>query len=94
MLMQWGIVHIVDVKGAFLYGEFKDGEKYLKVLLGFEQFYGDGTALLLKKMLYGLKQVAMVFYRKLLTAALNIGLMQSSANPCLFYKWMQGKLLL
>lgn len=27
MLMQRGIAHIVDVKGAFLYGEFKDGKK-------------------------------------------------------------------
>jgi hypothetical protein len=27
MLMQGGIAHVVDVKGAFLYGEFEDSEK-------------------------------------------------------------------
>jgi hypothetical protein len=27
MLMQGGIAHVIDVKGAFLYGEFEDGEK-------------------------------------------------------------------
>jgi hypothetical protein len=32
MLMQGKIAHVVDVKGAFLYGEFEDGEKiYIKI---------------------------------------------------------------
>jgi hypothetical protein len=53
MLMQSGIAHIVDVKGAFLYGEFEDGEKiYIKILLGFKGFYLSNTVLLLKKTLY------------------------------------------
>jgi hypothetical protein len=48
MLMQGGIAHVVDVKGAFLYGEFKDGKKiYIKILLGFEKFYSNNTVLLL-----------------------------------------------
>ncbi len=64
MLMQGGIAHVVDVKGAFLYGEFKNGEKiYIKILLGFEQFYPSNTVLLLKKTLYEFKQAAMAFYR-------------------------------
>jgi hypothetical protein len=84
MLMQGGIAHVVDVKGAFLCGEFKDGEKiYIKIPLGFEQFYPSDTVLLLKKMLYGLKQAAMAFYRKLLAATKNIGLTKSTADPCL-----------
>jgi hypothetical protein len=75
MLMQGGIAHVVDVKGAFLYGEFKDGKKvHIKVSLGFEESYDRDTALLLKKTLYGLKQAAMAFYRKLLAAMANIGL--------------------
>jgi hypothetical protein len=57
MLMQSGIAHVVDVKGAFLYGKFEDGKKiYIKIPLGFEKFYSSDTVLLLKKMLYGLKQ--------------------------------------
>ncbi len=48
MLMQNGIAHVVDVKGAFLYGEFEDGEKiYIKISLGFEEFYPRDTVLLL-----------------------------------------------
>jgi hypothetical protein len=37
---------IVEVKGAFLYGEFKDGEViYMKVPRGFEKFYPDDVVL-------------------------------------------------
>jgi hypothetical protein len=93
--MQGGIAHVVDVKRAFLYGEFEDGEKvHIKVPLGFEVFYDKHTALLLKKILYGLKQAAMAFYRKLLAATANIRLKRSSANPCLYYKWVDGRLVI
>ncbi len=55
MLMQGGIAHVVDVNGAFLYGEFEDCKKNnIKILLGFEAFYLSSTVLLLKKTLYGL----------------------------------------
>ncbi len=57
---------------------------YLKIPLGFEEFYSSDMALLLKKTLYGLKQAAMAFYRKLLAATANIGLKRSSADPCLY----------
>ncbi len=78
MLTQGRIAHVVDVKGAFLYGEFEDGEKiYIKIPLGLEQFYPSDTVLLLKKTLYGLKQGAMALYRKLLAATKNIGLTRS-----------------
>jgi hypothetical protein len=95
MLMQGGIAHVVDVKGAFLYGKFEDGKKvHIKVPLGFKEFYDSDTALLLKKTLYGLKQAAIAFYRKLLAATPNIGLKQSSEVPCLYYKWVEGKLVI
>jgi hypothetical protein len=88
MLMQSGIAHVVGVKGAIIYGEFEDREKiYIKIPLGFKGFYPSDTVLLLKKMLYGLKQAAMAFYRKLLAAMQNIRLKRSTANPCLYYKW-------
>jgi hypothetical protein len=91
MLMCSGTAHAVDVKGAFLYGEFEDGEKdYIKIPLGSEEFYDHNTVLLLKKTLYGLKQATMAFYRKLLAATANIGLKCSTADPCLYYKWVEG----
>jgi hypothetical protein len=95
MLASGGIAHVVDVKGAFLHGKFEDGEKiYIKIPLGFEEFYYDDIVLLLKKCLYGLKQVAMAFYRKLLAAASKIGLKRSSADPCLYYKWEEKRLVI
>jgi hypothetical protein len=36
----------------------------------------------------------MAFYTKLLAAASKIGLKQSSADPCLYYKWEGGKLVI
>ncbi len=87
MLASGSIAHVVNVKGAFLHGKFNNGEKiYIKIPLGFEEFYDDEPVLLLKKCLYGLKQAAMAFYRKLLAAASKIGLKCSSADPCLYYK--------
>jgi hypothetical protein len=58
---------IVDVKGMFLHGEFKDGKViYTKVPRGFEKFYPDDMVLKLKKCIYRLKQAAMAFWRQLL----------------------------
>ncbi len=88
MLASSSIAHVVDVKGAFLYGKFSNGEKiHIKIPLGFEEYYNKDKVLLLNKCLYGLKQAAMAFYRKLLAATSNIGLKCSSADPCLYYKW-------
>jgi hypothetical protein len=91
MLASGGIAHVADVKGAFGHGKVEDGEKiYIKIPLGFEEFYDNVTVLLLKKCLYGLQQAVIAFYRRLLAAATKIGLKHSSADPCLYYKWEGG----
>jgi hypothetical protein len=95
MLASGGIAHVVDVKGAFLYGKFSNREKInIKIPLRFEEFYNKDKVLLLKKCLYGLKQAVMAFYRKLLAASSNIGLKRSSADPCLYYKWEGERVVL
>ena len=39
-------VHLVDVNGALLLGQFKPEEKiYMKIPLGFEKFYPSGGLL-------------------------------------------------
>jgi hypothetical protein len=49
------LAHVVDVKGAFLHGEFDDGEIiHIKVPQGFMKHFSEGSVLLLKKCLYGL----------------------------------------
>jgi hypothetical protein len=95
MLMQAGIANVMDVKRAFLYGEFEDSEKiYIKFPLRFEKFYLSDTVLLLKKTLYSIKQAVMAFYRKLLVSMQNIGLKRSMADTCLYYKWERGSLVI
>ncbi len=89
------LAHVVDVKGAFLHGEFEDGEIiHLKVPQGFEKHFPKGSVLLLLKCLYGLKHAAKAFWRQLLRAATNMGLKLSTADPCLYYKWVDGRLIM
>lgn len=62
MLLAYWYAILVDVKGAFLNGEFTNGEKiYMKVPKGMEKHYPPNVVLLLLKCLYGLKQAAMAF---------------------------------
>ncbi len=50
MLASCSIADVDNIKGAFCHGKFEDGEKiYIKIQLGFEEFYDDNTVLLLKK---------------------------------------------
>ena len=87
-------IHVVDVKGAFLHGEFEDGEIiHMKIPQGFEKHFPEGSILLLKKCLYGLKQAAKAFRRQLLRAANAMGLKQSTADPCLYFKWVDGDVM-
>jgi hypothetical protein len=89
MVMAEVSAHVVDVKGAFLHGEFDDGEViHKKVLQGFEKHFPEGNVLLLKKCLYGLKHAAKAFWRQLLRAASAMGLKQSTLDPCLYYVMM------
>ncbi len=87
ILARCGIAHVINVKGAFLSGKIKeDGEK---ITSRYHWDLGNSRMPILfyclKKCLYGLKQAATAFYRKLLVAASNIGLKRSSANPCRYY---------
>jgi hypothetical protein len=80
--------HVMDVKGAFLTGEFGNGEKlYMHVPQGFETFYPGNVVLLLKKTIYGLKQSAKRFWLRLLEVVRFLEFMRSVADPCLYYKW-------
>jgi len=85
------IAHVVDVKGAFLHGDFEEDKKiHMKILRGFGKLFPERSMILLKKCLYGLKQATEAFWRKLLRAAQAMGLLRSHADPCLYYKWVEG----
>jgi len=95
MIMASMLAHVVDVKGSFLHGEFEDKEViHMKVPQGFEKNLSEGSDLLLLKCLYGLKQAAKAFWRQLLRAVSAMGLKRSAADPCLYYKWVNGRLVM
>jgi hypothetical protein len=49
MIMASMLAHVVDVKGAFLHGEFEDGEIiHMTIPQGFEKHFPEGCVLLLK----------------------------------------------
>jgi hypothetical protein len=53
---------LVDMKGAFMCGHFKNGEEiYMEVPEEFEEFYGAYALLLLLQTIFGLRQAAMQF---------------------------------
>ena len=76
MLMANWQAWVVDVEGAFLHGEFDQGEEiHAEVPQGFERYY-DPTEwlLLLLKAAYRLKQAAMMFWKELVKAMKHMGL--------------------
>jgi hypothetical protein len=57
-------VGLIDVQGAFLCGNFKDGEEiYMEVPVGFERFYPNNVLLLLLQTTHGLRQAARALWR-------------------------------
>ncbi len=62
MVMASMVAHIVNVKGAFLHGEFEDGEKvHMAIPHGIEKHFPEDSVILLMKCLYRLKQTARAF---------------------------------
>jgi hypothetical protein len=95
MIMANMLAHVVDVKGAFLHGKFEDKEIiHMKIPQGFEKHFPEESVLLLLKCLYGLKQATKAFWRQLLRAAGAMGLKQSTADPCLYFKWVNRWLVM
>jgi len=96
MLMASWYAHMLDVKGAFLHGTFDNGEKvHMDVPQGFERWYDPRLyVLLLLQTLYGTKQAAMAFWRKLLQCFRSMGYERSKIDPCLYFKWTAMGLVL
>jgi hypothetical protein len=95
-IMAGNPIHVIDVRAAFLNGEFEDGETiYMVVPLGFEQYYDPKTTiLLLVRTLYGLVQAAIAFWHKLVLAFAKIGFKRSKADPCVFCNWTKAGIVI
>ena len=96
MIMAKYCGELMDVKGAFLLGEFGQEENiYMQVPQGFEKFYNPfTTVLLLLKTIYGLKQAAYAFWRKLVEAFWAMEYERCKGDPCLYFKWVNEFLIM
>ena len=93
MVMAGWYCKLLDVKGAFLHGEFDKGQKiYMVVPEGFKEYYALNVVLLLLKMLYGLKQAACAFWQQLLMALKEMNYNRSKADPCLYFVWTSERI--
>ena len=89
-VMAGWIPQLVDVRRAFLHGEFEGKDKmYMKVPQGFEKRYGRGVVLMLLKVIYGTKQAASSFRLLLQSVYLKLSYKRSNADPCMFDKWSE-----
>jgi hypothetical protein len=77
------LVHQLDVKTAFLYGDL-DKVLYMQQPPGCSD--GSGRVWRLLKSLYGLKQAPRQWHHKLKSVLENLGYVQSLHDPALFYR--------
>jgi Reverse transcriptase (RNA-dependent DNA polymerase) len=88
---EW-VAEIVDVEGAYLQGEFTEGEEiHIEVPQGFEGYYDEDYVLKRNVPLYGMKQAASCFYKKLVKAVKKRNYERSKADPCLYFTWKDGR---
>ena len=86
MIMAMWAAYLLDVKGAFLHGQFRNGEEiYSEIPDGFQKEYDPKHWLwYLLKTCYGLKQASYEFWMQLLNAMKTMFFSQSNADPCLY----------
>jgi hypothetical protein len=96
MIMAGWVGELLDFQGAFLHGEFDQGEEiHMKVPQGFEKQYDPMYyVLLLLKTIYGLKQSTFQFWKAILLCFSSMGFVRSKADPCLYFKWSREGLVL
>ena len=71
-----------DVTAVFLHADPDENEKvFVRMPQGFRK---EGKVLKLKKILYGLKQSRIMFWKYLTQAMIDCGMQVSKLNPCLF----------
>ena len=78
-------VHQLDIKNAFLNGEFEE-EVYMRIPLGFERKYTRGKVCRLKKSLYGLKQSPRAWLKRFSDTLNHLGYKQGQVDHTLFTK--------
>ncbi|KAL7563155.1 hypothetical protein ACA910_014434 [Epithemia clementina (nom. ined.)] len=94
IMANW-LAWVLDVKGAFLHGDFEKGRKiYMEIPEGMTHKYPPWWVVLLNKTLYGTKQAAKQFWLKVLEAMRAMGFLRNRADPCLYCAWTKWGLIL
>ncbi|KAL7573927.1 hypothetical protein ACA910_001939 [Epithemia clementina (nom. ined.)] len=94
IMANW-LAWVLDVKGAFLHGDFEKGRKiYMEIPEGMKHKYPPWWVVLLNKTLYGTKQAAKQFWLKVLEAMRAMGFLRNRADPCLYWAWTKWGLIL
>ena len=95
-VMTGWITNIIDVKGAFLHGEFDEGTEpvYMAGPEGFEDIYDDEVVFKLLETIYGLKNAEKEFWKDLLKAFSAIKCTRSNEDPYMYYSWTAIGLLI
>jgi len=94
-VMTGNIAWLVDVMAAFLGGHMMENEKvHMHVPEGWAHLFPPNVVLLLLKTLYGTVQSAHRFWLETGKAVDYMGFEKSRVDPCLYYKWTDGGLVL
>lgn len=87
-------LHQIDVKSAYLNGEFSEGEVvWMKPPPGFSNAYKGVRALRIRRPIYGLKQSARRWYEKFVEIFEKLGFTVSGADPGAFYRRDPGPII-
>ena len=87
---------VIDVEGAFLHGYFQrwNEKLYTSIPKGFEKYYPYWAILLCLKTIYGTIHGAIQWWREICKAMYYLKWKRHAVDPCLFVKWIDGKLLI
>jgi hypothetical protein len=84
------LIHQMDVKTTFLNGEL-DEEIYMKQPEGFVTHGHDNMVCILRKSLYGLKQMPKKWHEKFDRTLMSKGFVVNEADTCVYYRFVGGK---
>lgn len=82
----------LDVRTAYLHGDLEE-EVFMKQPPGFEESGQEHLVCRLRKSIYGLKQSARCWNRKLHEALIKMRFKQSQSDPCLYMKIVDGNIV-
>ncbi|GMF37522.1 unnamed protein product [Phytophthora lilii] len=82
------IIRQFDVETAFLNGDLEE-DVYMAPPLGID--IPEGMVCKLRRSLYGLKQAAAVWFKKIRSVFISMGFVQCRADPCLFVRHQAGR---